>query len=118
MSEHFVIVNIVRDDGSISRYSVEFEYHLTVARILDLIYRGQDRTVAYRHFCCKTGECMSCLVKVNGTNVQACKYVVEPGAELRLEAVNKDRAIRDLAMNFGSQGASAIPVKIMEFDPH
>lgn len=114
MEEQFVNVNIVRDGASTSRYRVKYENHLTVTRILDQIYLGQDRSVAYRHFCCKTGVCMSCLVKVNGKNVQGCKYVVEPGAELWLEAANEGRAIRDLVIDFGSVGSRATPLRAVE----
>lgn len=114
MNERFVNVHIVRGDGEVSNYRVEFEDHLTVKRVLDRIYLAQDRTVAYRHFCCNTGNCMSCLVKVNGKNVQGCKYVVEAGADLRLEVADEGRALRDLTTDFSREGSRAIPKKRIE----
>ncbi len=114
MQGRFVSVSIVRDDGSLSSYRVEHEEYLTVARILNKIYVDQDRTVAYRHFCCNIARCMACLVKVNGKNVQGCKHVVEPGAELRLEAADGGRAISDLVMDFGSKAPKPDPLRTIE----
>lgn len=114
MGKRFVTVNIARDDGSVSRYHVEHQEHLTVFSILDRIYSDLDRTIAYRHFCCKNGGCMSCLIKVNGRTVQACKHVVEAGTELWLEAANKERAIRDLVIELGQENARAVPKRTVE----
>ena len=114
MQEQIVSVSIVRDDGSVSRYEVEYEDYLTITRILNKIYVEQDRTVGYRHFCCNIGRCSSCLVKVNGRNVQGCKHVVEPGAELRLEAADQGGAISDLVVDSGSEWPKANPVRTIE----
>lgn len=107
--ERAIIVNIKRSTGDIARYQIDFEPHLTVKRLLDRIYAVHDRTLAYRHFCCNNGKCMSCLVQVNDKVVQACKHVLEAGAEISLDAAKGERIIKDLVIDFGGCERRAIP---------
>lgn len=112
--EQFVTVNIVRGNGELTRYQVDYEEHLTVARILSKIYLGQDRTIAYRHFSCNVARCASCLVKIDGKNVHACRHVVESGADVRLEASDVGRPIRDLVTDFGASRSGARLLRTVE----
>lgn len=114
MSGQHVGVSIARDDGLVERYQVEYEDNLTVFRVLNKIYQFQDRTIGYRHFCCKIGKCTSCLVRVNGKVVQGCKELVAPGSDLRLEAADADRVIRDLAIDFEKEPPRNQPVRSIE----
>ena len=114
MNAQHVAVSLVRSDGSTQRYQVEYEDNLTVFRLLNKIYQSQDRTIGYRHFCCKLGRCTSCLVRVNGKVVQGCKELVAPGSDLRLEAADGDRVIRDLAIDFEKEPPRNQPVRSVE----
>jgi succinate dehydrogenase/fumarate reductase-like Fe-S protein len=114
MSFENVTVEIARDDGAMERYQVEYDDHLTILRILNKIYLNQDRSLAYRHFCCNLARCASCLVKVNGETVYACKHTVEPGGRVRLEAAGGGRRIRDLVIAFGAPRSAATLVRSLE----
>ncbi len=114
MSYETVTVDITRDNGVIDRHQIVYEDHLTILRILNKIYLDQDRSVAYRHFCCNLARCVSCLVKVDGKTVHACNHTVEPGSSVRLEAAEGGRAIRDLVVAFGPARSEAKLVRSIE----
>ncbi|MCL5958526.1 MAG: 2Fe-2S iron-sulfur cluster-binding protein [Chloroflexi bacterium] len=114
MSEQNVKVSVVRSDGSALQCQVEYEENLTVSRILEKIYLSRDRSLGYRHFCCKIGRCLSCLVQVNGKVVQACKETVAPGADIRLGAADAEKLIRDLAIDFEREAPRLQPVRSVE----
>lgn len=114
MSEQNVLVNLIRSDGSTLCCQVEYEDNLTVSRILQKVYQSEDRTIAYRHYCCKTGRCLSCTVKVDDRVVQGCKETVAPGCELRLSVADAERLIRDLATDFGPNVTRVAPDRSLE----
>ncbi len=114
MSNETVTVDIARDDGILARYQVEYEDHLTILRILQKIYANQDRSLAYRHFCCNIGRCVSCLIKVDGKTVQACDHTVAPGASIRLAAADGGRPIRDLVVAIGTSRSEAALIRSIE----
>lgn len=114
VKEQPVTVHIRREDGRDSRHVIEYEDHLTIARILSKIYLDEDRTLAHRHYCCNIGRCASCLVKLDGKNVQACNHIVAAGVEVRLESADGSRTIRDLVVDFGSTVSRATPTRSVE----
>jgi fumarate reductase (CoM/CoB) subunit B len=80
--------------GNLVPYTVEVNEGARVLHVLHAIHDGIDPTLAYR-YCCGSGQCGSCAVRVNGEPVLACMeeaqdcMVIEP---LHL-AVKKDLVV-------------------------
>lgn len=79
-------------------YEVPIEGKMSVLNTLEYIYRNIDSTLAfYSHSTCQGQNiCKMCSMKVKGEPCLACQTVVEPGEEITVEPVRKDRAYRDL----------------------
>jgi succinate dehydrogenase/fumarate reductase-like Fe-S protein len=110
----FVTLNIVRGNEAVASYRVEYEDQLTVAAALGKIYLGQDRTIAYRHYSCNVAHCASCLVKLDGKNVYTCRHILKPGADVRLEACDIGRPIRDLVTDLGATRSGSKLIRTIE----
>jgi len=85
--------------GRLVQYTVEANEGARVLHVLHAIHDSIDQTLSYR-YCCGSGQCGSCAVRVNGEPVLACMeeardgMVIEP---LKL-AVKKDLVV-DLMQN-------------------
>jgi fumarate reductase (CoM/CoB) subunit B len=85
--------------GRIVQYTVEANEGARVLHVLHAIHDSIDQTLSYR-YCCGSGQCGSCAVRVNGEPVLACMeeardgMVIEP---LKL-AVKRDLVV-DLMQN-------------------
>jgi fumarate reductase (CoM/CoB) subunit B len=99
---------IIENSGRLESYSVEVNDGARVLHVLHAIHDCIDPTLSYR-YCCGSGQCGSCAVRVNTEPVLACmeeaqdKMVIEP---LKL-AVKKDLVV-DLTENLDTI-ASLIP---------
>ncbi len=113
MSAANVTVNIARTNSPALRCQIDYEDSMTVCRILEKV-SAQDGSLAYRRFCCKIGQCLSCLVRVNGKMMQGCKVPVAPGAEITLEVSHPERIIRDLVTDFDPEATRLQPVRSIE----
>ena len=85
--------------GRLVQYAVEVNEGARVLHVLHAVHDSVDQTLSYR-YCCGSGQCGSCAVRVNGEPVLACMeeardgMVIEP---LKL-AVKKDLVV-DLMQN-------------------
>lgn len=80
-------------------YSVSADDGMTVLMLLDRIYREQDNTLSFRHYCCGLQMCRSCLMKINHKRKFACLTSVSPGEEVILEPLSfPDQHVKDLVV--------------------
>ena len=88
--------------GRLVQYTVEVNEGARVLHVLHAVHDSIDQTLSYR-YCCGSGQCGSCAVRVNGEPVLACMeeardgMVIEP---LKL-AVKKDLVV-DLMQNLNA----------------
>ena len=88
--------------GRLVPYTVEVNEGARVLHVLHAVHDSIDQTLSYR-YCCGSGQCGSCAVRVNGEPVLACMeeardgMVIEP---LKL-AVKKDLVV-DLMQNLNA----------------
>jgi fumarate reductase (CoM/CoB) subunit B len=68
--------------------------------VLDLLRRvqGEHLPDLALHYSCRTGQCGSCTLKINGINRPACKTMVE-GSTITIEPRDNCRIIRDLVVD-------------------
>jgi succinate dehydrogenase/fumarate reductase iron-sulfur protein len=86
---------------SYKTYEVPCEEKTTVLQVLNSIYEDQDRTLAFRRYCCGYKFCHSCLMTINSESALACHTVVEPEDEITVEPSSDYPVIRDLVVDFG-----------------
>ena len=80
-------------------YRVSVKEETTVLMLLDRIYREQDPTLGFRHYCCGLQMCGSCLMKINRKKKFACLTRVKPGEEVVLDPLSfPDGHVRDLVV--------------------
>ncbi|MCX6692137.1 MAG: succinate dehydrogenase/fumarate reductase iron-sulfur subunit, partial [Methanoregula sp.] len=88
--------------GRLVQYTIEVNEGARVLHVLHAVHDSIDQTLSYR-YCCGSGQCGSCAVRVNGEPVLACMeeardgMVIEP---LKL-AVKKDLVV-DLMQNLNA----------------
>ena len=112
MAGETVAVKIARHDPdadplpSYRNYDVPIGEKTTVLQVLNSIYEDQDRTLAFRRFCCGYKFCDSCAMTINGKPANACHTFVEAGEEITLEPLKDRPVIRDLVVDFGPSRVS------------
>ncbi|MBI4528342.1 MAG: hypothetical protein HY695_31495 [Deltaproteobacteria bacterium] len=81
-------------------YEVPIEETTTLLQVLNTIYEDQDRTLAFRRYCCGYKCCNSCRMTINGQTALACHTMIEPGDEITVEPLKDHPVIRDLVVDF------------------
>lgn len=85
-----------KDDASYQQeFDVEYEPGMTVLDALLYIQDQHDSSLAFR-WECRSGQCGSCAVKVNGTARIACRTKIDPDKSLLLQPLEKMPVIKDL----------------------
>ncbi|MFB0568940.1 MAG: fumarate reductase (CoM/CoB) subunit TfrB [Nitrososphaeria archaeon] len=86
------------DKPRYQKYEVPFTRGMVVLDALHHIYENEDSSLAYR-WNCRTGQCGSCSVMVNGKPRPACRTPIEPGQSYHLEPLPRFPVIRDLVVD-------------------
>jgi succinate dehydrogenase/fumarate reductase iron-sulfur protein len=76
-------------------YSVPRQEGMVVGDLLEYIYEHLDGSLAFRYEC-RTRQCGSCIVEVNGKPALACMAPVGDAKELTLEPLGFLPIVRDL----------------------
>jgi fumarate reductase (CoM/CoB) subunit B len=90
----------IDDEPKVITYDVPYTDRQGVLDALHYIFRNLDSTLAYR-WNCRTGQCGSCAIEINGVPGLACRTVVDPSREYVLEPLPNFPIIRDLVVDLG-----------------
>jgi len=90
----------IDDEPKFVTYNVPYTDRQGVLDALHYIFRNLDSTLAYR-WNCRTGQCGSCAIAINGVPGLACRTVVNPSREYVLEPLPNFPVIRDLVVDLG-----------------
>lgn len=71
---------------------------MSLLQALELIYKEQDPTLAFRRFCCGLQTCNSCMMLVNGKRAHACMTLLHPGMEVEVAPLPGRQVLRDLVV--------------------
>jgi len=80
-------------------YELDVDGPLSVMTIMARIH-DMDPNFACRTSQCFHGTCLSCLVRVNGSDVIGCETFIQPGEEIILEPHSKYEVLRDLVVDY------------------
>ncbi|MGQ9696106.1 MAG: 2Fe-2S iron-sulfur cluster-binding protein [Thermodesulfobacteriota bacterium] len=103
-----IIIEIRREDALSKKeahydvYEISAERGMTILEILNEIYEKLDESLAFRHYHCRRGICLSCTVKLNGKIVRACATLLWPGRKYLLEPAYGEALIKDLVFDFSA----------------
>jgi fumarate reductase (CoM/CoB) subunit B len=81
-------------------YDIPYTDHKGVLDVLQYIFQNIDSTLAFR-WNCRTGQCGSCAININGVPGLACRTVVDPTKDYILEPLPNFPVIRDLVVDLG-----------------
>jgi len=85
--------------GRLVPYTVEVNEGARVLHVLHAIHDSIDQTLSYR-YCCGSGQCGSCAVRVNGEPVLACMEEARDGMVIEpLKLAVKNDLVVDLMQN-------------------
>jgi fumarate reductase (CoM/CoB) subunit B len=90
----------IDDKPSLVTYKVPYTDRQGVLDALHYIFRNLDSSLAYR-WNCRTGQCGSCAININGVPGLACRTVVDPSKEYDLAPLPNFPVIRDLVVDLG-----------------
>ena len=88
------------DEPSFVTYDVPYIDRQGVLDALHYIFQKLDSSLAYR-WNCRTGQCGSCAININGIPGLACRTVVDPSKIYILEPLPNFPIIRDLVVDLG-----------------
>jgi fumarate reductase (CoM/CoB) subunit B len=81
-------------------YDIPYSETLGILDVLQRIFQHIDSTLAYR-WNCRTGQCGSCAININGVPGLACRTVVDPTKDYILEPLANFPVIKDLVVDLG-----------------
>ena len=81
-------------------YKVPYAEKLGVLDVLHYIFQNIDSSLAYR-WNCRTGQCGTCAITINGVPGLACRTPVDPTKQYLLEPLYNFPVIRDLVVDLG-----------------
>ncbi|MHA1969339.1 MAG: fumarate reductase (CoM/CoB) subunit TfrB [Candidatus Hodarchaeales archaeon] len=90
----------VDDEPYFADYDIPYTGVLGILDVLQYIFKNIDSTLAYR-WNCRTGQCGSCAININGIPGLACRTVVDPAKSYVLEPLSNFPVIRDLVVDLG-----------------
>lgn len=88
------------DKPTFATFKVPYTDRQGVLDALHYIFRNIDSSLAYR-WNCRTGQCGSCAININGVPGLACRTVVNPSQDYVLEPLPNFPVIRDLVVDLG-----------------
>ncbi|MFX0203744.1 MAG: 2Fe-2S iron-sulfur cluster-binding protein, partial [Candidatus Hodarchaeota archaeon] len=88
------------DEPKFVTYKVPYTDRQGVLDALHYIFRNLDSSLAYR-WNCRTGQCGSCAININGVPGLACRTVVDLNNNYVLEPLPNFPIIRDLVVDLG-----------------
>lgn len=88
------------DEPHYMDYDVPYIDRQGVLDALHYIFRNLDSSLAYR-WNCRTGQCGSCSININGVPGLACRTVVDPSKNYILDPLFNFPVIRDLVVDLG-----------------
>jgi fumarate reductase (CoM/CoB) subunit B len=88
------------DEPYFIEYDIPYSDRQGILDALNYIFENIDSTLAYR-WNCRTGQCGSCAIKINGTPGLACRTIVNPSIDYVLEPLPNFPVIRDLVVDLG-----------------
>jgi len=88
------------DTPYFANYDVPYIDRQGVLDALHYIFQELDSSLAYR-WNCRTGQCGSCAININGVPGLACRTVVDPSKTYVLEPLPNFPVIRDLVVDLG-----------------
>lgn len=92
--------------GYFQEFTVSSTEALTIMALLSKVHEI-DPTFCCRTSTCFKGQCGSCLIRVNGTDVFGCTTLVKPGETVLVEPHSRFEIIRDVVVDF-NQPLSAL----------
>ncbi len=90
----------IDDEPTYVTFKVPYSDRQGVLDALHYIFQNLDSTLAYR-WNCRTGQCGSCAIDINGIPGLACRTVVDPSKQYTLEPLFNFPIIRDLVVDLG-----------------
>ena len=90
----------IDDEPTFATFKVPYTDRQGVLDALHYIFRNVDSSLAYR-WNCRTGQCGSCAININGVPGLACRTVVDPSQYYVLEPLPNFPIIRDLVVDLG-----------------
>ncbi|MFX1564145.1 MAG: 2Fe-2S iron-sulfur cluster-binding protein, partial [Promethearchaeota archaeon] len=99
----FTIKRYNPDSGDVPQlmtYKVPYNDRQGVLDALHYIFENLDSSIAYR-WNCRTGQCGSCAININGVPGLACRTLVNPSKQYLLEPLPNFPVIRDLVVDLG-----------------
>ncbi|MFX1491781.1 MAG: fumarate reductase (CoM/CoB) subunit TfrB [Promethearchaeota archaeon] len=90
----------IDDEPKYDTFEVPYSDRQGVLDALHFIFQNLDSTLAYR-WNCRTGQCGSCSININGIPGLACRTVVDPSKNYTLEPLSNFPIIRDLVVDLG-----------------
>ncbi|MCK5344205.1 MAG: succinate dehydrogenase/fumarate reductase iron-sulfur subunit, partial [Candidatus Heimdallarchaeota archaeon] len=88
------------DEPTFTTYDVPYIDRQGVLDALHYVFQNLDSSLAYR-WNCRTGQCGSCAININGVPGLACRTVVDPSKIYILEPLSNFPIIRDLVVDLG-----------------
>ncbi len=86
------------DQPQIQEYKVPYSDRQGILDALNYIFQNLDSSIAYR-WNCRTGQCGSCAININGVPGLACRTLVDPSKSYVLEPLPNFPVIRDLVVD-------------------
>ena len=80
------------------RFDVAWHEGMVIAEAMEYIYEHCDPSLAFRYEC-RTRQCGTCVIEVNGQPVMACKELLGRQREFLLEPISSLPIIRDLVVD-------------------
>ncbi len=79
-------------------FDVPWREGMVIAEAMEYIYEHCDPTLAFRYEC-RTRQCGTCVIEVNGQPIMACKELLGSQREFILEPISSLPVIRDLVVD-------------------
>ena len=86
------------DKPRLVRYDVPYVDRQGILDVLHYVFENLDSSLAYR-WNCRTGQCGSCAVTINGVPGLACRTLVDPSKKYVLEPLQNFPIVRDLVVD-------------------
>ena len=77
------------------KYDIPYNPNESILGVLEYVRENYDSTLSFRSSC-RTGCCVICTFKVNGSNVVTCRSRMQE--DMVIEPVNKDKVVKDLVV--------------------
>jgi fumarate reductase (CoM/CoB) subunit B len=86
------------DKPRLVRYDVPYVDRQGMLDVLHYVFENLDSSLAYR-WNCRTGQCGSCAISINGVPGLACRTLVDPSKKYVLEPLQNFPIVRDLVVD-------------------